>query len=208
MNYDEVKQLALSYADRSDVATTSRINDFIRMAEARINRLLKTRKQTGRAYTLAEKHKDRYTLPPDYIGLRTINYTLKVPTGGESTVSEMLYLTPRQLTNLGETRSSAVYYTIVDDQFQIHPKLDDGYTIEIVYYRKVPTLSESAPANWMSEGHPDIYVSAIAAEISLFVKDYEAMNMWAARLAEAINELDNTDAEERWTASTLTMRTE
>lgn len=207
MKYSEIKALALSYADRSDLATTSRMDSFISMAESRINRLLKTRKQSARMYTAAIRGQDYYPLPTDYLGMRSIKVVhTTAPDLATSSVG-MEYLTPDQLDlKRGTHAKDGYYYTIIDDQFFVHPRLPDGYTIEIVYYRRVPPLSEECEENWLSEACPDIYISAIVAEISVFIKDYEAAGIWAERVSLAIQELDTTDAQERWTAATLTTR--
>ena len=48
MNYGEILEAAFSYSDRTDSETTASANvkAFTEQAEARINRLLKTRKQS------------------------------------------------------------------------------------------------------------------------------------------------------------------
>lgn len=208
MLYDEIKDLALRYADRNDPGTVDRVDDFILMAEARVNRLLKTRQQTGRFYTPTVDNLEYYPLPSDYIGLRDIQINSTTPTVANAPARSMKYLTPQQIDARRGNPSLETYYTIIDNQIQIYPAPPAGYTIEIVYYQKVPNLNSTDNTNWLSEHYPDIYVSAIAAEICLYVKDYPAASIWTERVGAAIDELSTTDAEERWTAASLTMRAE
>ena len=76
----------------------------------------------------------------------------------------------------------------------------------MVFYRKVPNLSVSNTENWASIDHPDIYISAITAEIELFVKNYDAATLWNSRLLSCIDEIDNNDVDNRWAGNTMTIK--
>ena len=98
------------------------------------------------------------------------------------------------------------YYTVIADQIQIYPVIDPGSFLEMTYYQKVPNLNSTFTTNWMSEDHPDIYLSGITAEIELFAKNYEVAKGWHDRMSMAIQELDDSDVEERWSGVPLQMR--
>ena len=76
----------------------------------------------------------------------------------------------------------------------------------MVYYQKVPGLTISNPTNWLSISHPDIYVAGITSEIELFAKNYDVAKGWYDRMGIAIEELDVSDTEERWSGSALTIK--
>lgn len=206
MNYQELADAARTYADRNDFEVIDNIDTFIIMAEARMNRVLKTRKQSNRAYTPTVEGQEYYSLPPDYAGIRDIQINSDLPDVDHKTVP-CHYLNP-ELFNIkaNEPYGGKTYYTIIADQFQIYPKQSAGKTIEIVYYQKVPPLTATNFLNWMSQDHPDIYLSGIITEIELFVKNYETANLWDARMNRAIEELDNADIKERWSGSQLVTR--
>jgi hypothetical protein len=199
MNYDEVVAACYAYADRYDSETTGFVSSFIALAEARINRLLKVRQASTRAFLVSILDQVYYGLPPDYAGMRNIQYNT-----GVNGIQVVKYRTPEQLDDMkaaGYIGSS--FYTIVADQIQLSMAIEAGIQIEISYYQKVPNLTTLAPINWVSENHPDVYVSAVTTEISLFVKDYDAAQIWNARLDKAISDLQFADSEERWAGSTL-----
>ena len=72
MNYTDLVGAARAYADREDADVGNNMDIFIIMAEARMNRLLKTREQSTRAYVATVDDQEYYSLPPDYAGMRDI----------------------------------------------------------------------------------------------------------------------------------------
>lgn len=206
MNYDEIKLAAKNYADRQGVEVTENMDTFILMAEGRINRLLKTRMQSNRAYTYTIDEVEYYPLPLDYAGMRDVQVNSALPFEPHSTYP-MTALNPQMFNSeRGRPFNGTYFYCIIADQIQIHPILPSGQSIEMVYFQKVPALNESAPSNWLSEAYPDIYVAGVTSEIEGFVKNYDVSTMWQARMAGAIDELDMSDTEERWSGAPLTIR--
>lgn len=205
MNYDEMISAAIAYADRQDIEVNANIDTFVIMAEARVNRLLKTRQQSHRIFTptVAGSY---YPLPPDYAGMRDAQ--LYTTSDGDSPTLQLSYLAPEQMNNTSNRQVSKNYYTIIANQIQIYPETQVGGNIELVYYRKVQRLTSAAPNNWLSDDHPDIYLAGIIAEIETFVKNYEVATAWDAKMSRSIKELDNSDVVERWAGSSLTTRVE
>ena len=208
MNYTELVTLAKAYTDRYDAEMTDIINHFFVMAESRINRLLKTRKQCRRAYILCVTEQEFYSLPPDWAGMRDLQLNDDVPTTTHTTRT-FRFVDPKTLEKLREVPSSSyLYYSIIGNQIQIYPMIDAGYNIEMAYYQKVPALSEFSSTNWLADDHPDIYTAAVCGEISLFAKDYDVATGWFDRMKLAIDELENADWVERWSGDPLQVRIE
>ena len=207
MNYQELIDAAKLYCDRQDQEVSSSMNIFIVLGEARINRLLKTREQSTRAYVLTVTDQEYYSLPSDYNGMRNIQLNSGDPSV-EHVVSVFNYATPEQMDIFrANPISSKLYYTVIANQIQIYPCIDSGKNIELTYYQKVPPLTPVAPENWLSVSHPDCYIQAIAMQISLFVKDYAVAKSWDDMLSRSIKELQVTDIEERWAGNQLVIRT-
>jgi hypothetical protein len=210
MNYSEIIAAAKLYADRLDAEVNISVPTFVLMAEARINRVLKIGEQTHRIYTKTIKDKEYYTLPPEYNGMRIVQFNSKGVDEKDSIPINLEYATPEHILDLqiNPNSRSGNFYTIANNQIQVFPILAENGTLEMIFYRKVPNLSNVTPDNWMSIDNPDIYVSGICAEIELFVKNYEASSLWDNRMTRAIGELKNNDVDKRWTGSTLVMRIE
>ena len=208
MIYSVLIDAARAYCDRVDVEVNQNVRVFVLMAEARINRTLKVTEQTHRVYTRTMEGKEFYSLPEDFNGMRVVHFnTGAVDAQGSGTI-QLHYVTPEQMIEMQESAYSETqtYYTILNNQLQLHKPLPNGGTIEMVMYRKVPPLSESNPSNWMSTDNPDIYLAGISAEIEMFVKNYDAAKLWDDRMTRAIEELKNNDSLNRWSGNTMVMR--
>jgi hypothetical protein len=208
MNYAELIAAAQAYADRQDIEVANNLDTFIIMAEARMNRVLKTRKQSARATTPTVTGQSYYSLPDDFAGIRDIQLNTD-PGGSEPSGKSYSYLSPEQMNNREDGPFvNQRYYTIIANQFQIFPQEEAGSQIEIVYYQKVPNLNstEGEDENWMSLSHPDIYLAGLVAEIELFAKNYDVAKGWHDRMSLAIDELDQSDTVERWSGVALTVR--
>lgn len=207
MRYQELVDAARAYADRSDIEVDANLDTFILMAEARINRALKVAEQTHRMYTASIDGKEYYTLPAEFNGMRTVHFNSGDVDAEDSKTVQMYYATPEQITQFQQDDTRGVfYYTIVNRQFQVHNTFPGKGTIEMVFYRKVPSLTSTNDVNWLSEDAPDIYLSGICAEIELFVKNYDAAQLWDARMTRAIGELSDNDIDNRWSGNTMMIR--
>ena len=209
MNYTELVAAAKAYCDRIDVEVNQNADIFVRMAEARINRTLKVTEQTHRVFTKTMAGKEYYTLPPEFNGMRVVQFnTAKVDEPDSKTVL-LHYVTPEQLVEMQESpyEEQLRYYTIVNNQFQLHQPLPNGGTLEMVFYRKVQPLGQDGlQDNWMSRENPDIYLAGISAEIEMFVKNYDAAKLWDDRMTRAIEELRVNDINNRWSGNSMQMR--
>ena len=212
MNYAEVYAAAYGYADRSDTETTSQTANFLRIVEARVNKRLKTQEQGSKNSTPCVAGQVEYALPSDFAGLRDIKV---VENDRKKT---LIFVTPEKMDAIEDsqhgiaidTASSAGYYTIVANQIQIYPAQNTGASLDIIYYKKVPELTDTAPddTNWLSESHPDCYVFGLLVEINAFVKDADAKALWDDRFKEAMLDIHLDDQRSRWSGPPMQMRTE
>ena len=203
MNYDEIKALALSYADRKDAEVSNNIDNFLRMVESRANRFLKTMDMSTRSILLMEEGQEYFPLPSDFNGLRDI----EIQPVGSIARCTLKYMSPEQLNNEASGSSgSEIYYTLIADQIQLVPTQPAGTTLEIVYYRRLIPLTSISPNNWMSNIHPDCYNAGLMVEISAFVKDAMATELWNNRFSEALDAIQTDDADSRWSGTALQTR--
>jgi len=209
MNYLEVKEIALSYSDReSDAELPAKIDSFLRIVEARVDRVLKVQRMTVRTLLTTVAGQEYYGLPSDFAGLRDIEVRSADTIDGEARDRVTLeYLSPEQMnsaTGIPASQSN-IYYTIIANQLQISPPQDSN-VLELVYYRKLPNLTENDNTNWLSEDNPDTYVFGLMVEISAFVKNEQSTALWDARFKESLAEIDLDDSKSRWSGVALQMR--
>ena len=209
MTYQEIVDAARAYADRQDIEVEANLDIFVIMAESRINRVLKISKQSHRMYTRTVEGQEYYSLPPDYNGMRAIQFNTAGVDEAESATKTITYVTPNMMAEIQSQPAikNKYYYTIVSGQLQFHPTLPHGGTIEIIHYRRLIHLSTQNTTNWMSLDHPDIYLAGILCEIESFVKNFDIASVWDKKMTRMIEELDMDNQESLWAGNTLTMRT-
>jgi hypothetical protein len=196
MNYSELVSAAQTYADKNDIEVSGSMDTFIMMAEARMNRVLKTREQSTRSYTPAIDTREYYSLPFDYRGMRNVKVLSAVPGALEYTIFKLTYVNPEMFDQRINSTNDEHIYTVEANQMRVYPKIPTGYVIEMTYWQKVPNLSATNDTNWMSEEHPDIYLAGIVSEIEIFTKNYEVGEAWDAKMTRSINELKESDIQE------------
>ncbi len=207
MDYNEVRDAAYGYADRSDQETIDMYDNFLRVVEAKINRQISTLKLTNRAVLPGVDDQERYGLPDDFEGM--IDLQITGPNdAGESTTRTAEYRTPSAINEIknqngttgyeGTYGLSGIYYNIINNELQIAPAQTDKNEIEMTYYRRIPELSLTTLNNWISDDNPDCYVFGVLTEISAFVKDATAAALWGARFNDALLEIRNNDIDIRW----------
>jgi len=209
MNFTEITELALSFADREDDEVTSRMPQFILLVESRINRKLKVLEMSARSVvdlTTTDPDQEYFQLPDDWMGLRDIE--INIPDGKRIPLT---YLNPEQMNNVGSKgdqfgqNMAKVYYTIIARQIQIYPPQTEGF-LEIVYYQQVPNLNATDPNNWISDEYPDCYINGLLVQISAFTKDKDALAVWKDLFDEALGEITIEDQENRWSGTPLTTK--
>lgn len=204
MNYDEIKALALSYADREDQDVIDRMPLFFSMTEAQINKSIDVDKAYHRARMAMVEGQEYYALPTDFNGLRDIEISSPEPPNSRSTPQ---YLSPEQFNNSMSDGSTASYYTILADQIQISPSTAGCY-IEIVYSQALAPLTPDNAENWLSISDPDVYVFGILVEISAYTKDGQAAGAWKDRFNSSVDIMNHKDKIDRWSGTTLQIRVE
>ena len=199
MNYNEVTSTALAYSNRSDADVLENMDNFIRMTESKLNRILHVQRQSRRALVQMVEGQEYYGLPSDFAGLRSIETREAADQNKRQTFK---YRSPEQFSTAVNAGLTSCIYTIIADQLHIWPSTD-GDILAIVYYATLAPLGSINPENWLSKHYPDLYVFGLLIEISAFAKDAEAATLWNSRFDEALAGLDLKDQKERWSGTAL-----
>lgn len=196
MSYEQVKETALSYADRvNDTELDSRFDDILRIAEANISRELRVMDMTSRVVT-ESTGSPYYAVPTGFQGIRSITVQ------GQDTIA-MEYREPRSMSSLVErnyVQNGPQYYTILANTFHILPVIPEGLTIEIVFYQSLEPLCPGK-SNWVSERHPDLYNSAVLQQVANFYRDADGVAYWLAETDRLIAQVHSADATDRWSGN-------
>jgi len=177
--YSELQSTIGDWLNRDDLSSV--IPTFISLAETELNRQIRAPEMVTRSsVTIDEEYEDR---PADW--LETIRYQVTT-----NPITVMDFVTPEEAI-IQKTKFSAsgvpIFFSTVGTQFQHVPAPDSSYTGELLYYAKIPALSDSNTTNWLLTANPDIYLYASLVQSAPYLKEDERVSVWAAiydRLSE------------------------
>lgn len=178
-----------------DTFTSGQVQEFIALVEARFNRKLRTQEMEVRA--TANISGEYLVLPDDFLEQRSI----------ELGNNRLEFVTPSQITEFAAVSGVPRYYTVVDGQFRFHPVPASAYSVEVIYYKKIPALSDSNTSNWVLESHPDLYLAACLTMAEVYGwNDSRAAGFKAAQ-QEILQEIKDQELNRRVGSAPLKMRT-
>ena len=195
-NYTELQTAVANWLDRDDL--TARIPEFIALAEARFNRVLRLRSMEAKytANTVASQR--NLALPTGYIQMRNF----QVNTTPLTTLS---YVTPEIYDRLwgGSTSGTPKFYTILANEVSLGPIPASVQEVEMLFYKKFDNLSGSVATNWLITNAPDIYLYGSMLEAEPFIMNDERIGVWAQGFEKAVVDLQEQDNKDRHSGSAL-----
>lgn len=199
-NYSELVAKVQEQFKRSDLADN--IPDFIALAEANLDRTLRSRSLIKRA--TAPLNEEYENLPPDFAAMERLFISNTNPR------IELKSMTPAALINQfpfasgGQPRA----YAIIGEQVQFAPvpAASANYILDLVYYQTVSSMALTSvnTTNAVLSRSPDIYLYATLVEAALFFQDDPATERFVA-LREAAVKRANDAGEESQHAGPLQM---
>lgn len=192
--YSELKTSVANWLNRDDLTAT--IPDFISLAEARIARDLRHWKQEKRVTTDAN---ERYeNLPNDLIEIRQVQHT----SGGViSSISSVEMENRRAALN---TTGKPKYMRLTADQMEFYPTPDTSYSISMLYYGRIPALSDLEPDNWLLRDAPDVFLYGALLQSAPYLVDDARVQVWAGLYQSGIEAL-NVENEKARVSGPLSM---
>ena len=183
--YSELKSTIADWLNRDDL--TSVIPSFIELAEAELTRNLRHRKMIARADATINSE---YTQTPlDWFQTQTLILET-------DPVTTLQYLTPEAL-NAKRAASTAngkpLFYTMIGTEIQVYPVPSGDYTAEMVYYSKIPSLSDSETTNWLLTLAPDIYLYGSLMQSAPYLQDDNRLSVWNALYQKKIEDIYISD---------------
>ncbi len=191
-NYTDLQAICADFLNRSDL--TDIIKDWIKMAEAEFNRVLRTREMAVR--TRSPLSTQYVKLPPDFIGMRNIELIT-------DPITPLEYRNPHTLDihRSNDATGKPLYYSVIQDNLEFAPVPDSEYTLEIVYYQKVPALSVHT-TNWLLDNHPDAYIYGTLLQSPVYLGHDERISLWLGRYNQIIEQITTSDQKASFSGST------
>ena len=195
-NYTELKTAVANWLDRDDL--TDRIPEFIALAEARFNRVLRLRSMETKETASTVAGQRNLALPASYIQMRNF----QVNTSPLTTLS---YVTPEIYDRVwgGSTTGTPKFYTILANEVSFGPIPASVQEVEMLFYKKFDNLSVTTTTNWLITNAPDIYLYGTMLEAEPFIMNDERVPLWAQALQQGISDLQEQDNKDRHSGSAL-----
>ena len=195
--FAELKTAAANWLDRSDL--TDRIPEFIVLAEARFNRILRIRDMETVSTAISTVAGTReYSLPTGFVQMKEFHLTT-------DPLTPLAYITPEMMSRMwaGSTTAKPQVFTIIADNVRLGPSPDAVYTTSMLYYKTFTALSDAASTNDMLTNNPDVYLYGTLLEAEPFIMNDERVQLWAIAFKQAIDDIQNQDNKDRHSGSQL-----
>jgi len=185
--YTELKASVADWLNRTDL--TAAIADFISLAEAQMERVLRNRNMLtrGTGNITAEYN----ALPADFLDGLTLKLT------GTNPITPLQFETLNNLDQLQNTtyvsNGKPLFYAIIGTNFRVLPIPDSTYAYEIDYYAKLAKLSVSNTTNWLLTQAPDIYLYGALLQAAPYLQNDERIPVWVALYTKGIEDLRLAD---------------
>jgi hypothetical protein len=198
-SYSDLKTTVANYLGRSDL--TAQIPDFIRLAETRMARDLRTRQMLKSATATMTGADARVALPTDFMEVRDL-YILGNPR------MPVTYLSPSAFTRDARADESGlpVYYTVLASEFLFAPIPDGNKTLEMLYYYKPEELSDSNPSNVFLANYPDALLYGALLQAEPYIMNDARIATWGSLYGSSIQLIQTSDENSEYSAIPLTMK--
>lgn len=189
--YSELKTAVANWLGRDDL--TSRIPEFITLAEAKLNRGLRyyaMEKRSSISVNLSSDEPQYISLPDDF--QTPIRIYLPDETG-QPRIEFVNRERAGEYATLYTTAGQPLYATLFGDEMELIPVPDDSYRIEMIYRALVPPLTDSNETNWLLTIAPDAYLYGALLEAAPYMVDDARVEVWALGLKTTMDGLNNLE---------------
>lgn len=198
-NYTDLQASVASWLNRTDL--TAVIPDFITLAEERIARDLRARRQVINTSLMTVAGVQSVTVPIDFLEAENIGISSTTPQAALSVV------TPEIMDRkypAGYQTGQPVVYCYLGNTVQFGPTPDAAYAISLDYYQRLALASTTT--NWLMTNHPSIYLNACLVEACQYLMDVDKGQIYDARYMKAVDDLQDADDASMRSGSAMRVR--
>ena len=183
--YEDLQSAAANWLDRTDL--TSRIPEFIALAETAMNRQLRVRKMETRATATVS---DAFSaVPSDYLQSKSFSMSDGSATW---TLEPAAPETIEDYASRGQT-GRPLFFAVVGGEFRYYPVPDASYTATLTYYAKPPALSDTNASNWILSEHPDAYLYGTLLAAGPYLQDQDKLSTYAQLYQAAMDAITSSE---------------
>lgn len=198
-NYTDLLASVASWMNRTDL--TAVIPDFVTIAESRIARDLRIRKQLVTDTLTTSTTTRAVTLPSDWLEFSSLTIDGTPSTILQAVTTEHLNANYPE----GGWSGKPIVFATEGDSVLFGPLPDAAYTVNIEYFARFASLATDS-TNWLMTNHPKVYLSACMAEAATFTFDKQGAAEWNAIYKGEIAELQRDDDDAVHSGSVLRVK--
>lgn len=197
--YSTLKSSIADFLNRDDL--TAVIPTFISLAESQMQKEVRHHRMMRRSEGQIDS---RYSpVPPTWLETLRLHITGEKSYRLELTgMDDMLQLR----TETGGMAGRPTHYAHVGETIEIFPTPDDVYDIELLYYEKLPVLSDSNTTNWLLEVSPEAYLYGSLMQAAPYLQDDARIQVWGSLYAGAVSATNQEAKRARFGGSGIRMR--
>lgn len=196
--YTDLQAAVANWLHRDDLASS--VPDFIALAEARLNKVLRTRQQVTTATLATVAGTATVALPASWLEFESLR--LVTPNVPIEHLPRGQFVDAHPSSDTG----APTHYVIDGSNIVLGPKPDAIYSIEAVYFAAVPSLSGGTPTNWLLTEWPGLYLFAALSEAAPFIGQDARVAVWEQRYSAELAAAITADARARSSGSSLRIR--
>jgi hypothetical protein len=151
----------------SDWVNTPEIEQFadqmVQFVETDLNSRLRCREMIIRARTTSSA--EYVALPPDWVEAINLNLV------GAKSPLRYVTLDEADIVKSDRVYTATNFYSLMDGAVELIPAPSGNVEIEMIYYSKIPPLSDSNTTNWLLDRAPDIYLYGALTHAAPFLKN-------------------------------------
>jgi hypothetical protein len=181
-NYAALCVAVGDWLSRADL--DQQIPDFITLAEATLNKVIRSTRMTANSDVTINAGTRKAALPdtllePIYVTLKTDeDYPLEA-------------VSPEQLVALRRSRMRAQgtprFYAIVGRSLEVTPTPSSQMTLDVAYYQAIPSLVADGDTNWLLQYEPDLYLYTALLHAASFLTDQDRSTLFSSLLVNQVS---------------------
>jgi hypothetical protein len=191
-NYSQLQTSIAGWLKRTNL--TDRIPDFIALAEAQLNRDLRTRQMSSVYTRTTDQH--IITLPDDYLDAE------KLELNGDT----LTYTARWSADSPHQRGDNRHFYTMIGKSVWIMRRVEPHSVFRLFYYQRLTPLSDTEPQNWLIEDAPDAYLYGALLQAEPYLKNDQRVQIWSSMYANIIEAMNSGSTRARSSGSALVAR--
>lgn len=177
--YSDLQAGLADWLNRADLS--EKIPDFITLAEATLNNVLRSPHQVTSATVSISASTRTAPVPVDMLETIYLQSSDALPLEQVSP-SQLVMLRRNRL----RTNATPRYFAILGRNFEFVPTPASNGSLSLVYYQRIPALTAVNTVNWLITNHPDIYLYTSLMHAAPYLADDARLQVFNSLVTQTV----------------------